>query len=223
MYLGIKIYPSLTRIIQENFLGAKTKITDDLKRWESLYVSLQGRISTVKMNVLPWINFLFFMIPLEPPPKFIAKMHSLISQFIWKGKRARVKLTTSQRSKLTGGLAVPNLYFYYCAFQIRSLQVWRNQESEVPWRAKEAACVKPHRLKDLLYTGMGRRNINLRFGSIITNSINVWKKTEKMMGSTRLLHQTSPLWNNYHFQSGGQPFTFPPWSHKGVYNLSDIF
>lgn len=106
------------------------------------------------------------MIPLAPPPTFITEMHSLLSHFIWVGKRARIKLTTLQRSKLTGGLAVPNLIFYYYAFQIRSLQVWRDKETKVPWRAVEAARVNPHRLEDLLYTGRGiRRRIACAMGA----------------------------------------------------------
>lgn len=40
------------------------------------------------------------MIPIAPPPKCISEMHSLISQFIWGGKRARIKLTTLQRISL---------------------------------------------------------------------------------------------------------------------------
>ena len=148
---------------------------------------------------------------------------TLISHFVWGGKRARIKLTTLQRSKLTGGLTVPNLDFYYYAFQIRSLQVLRHQDSQVPWRAIEAAHVKPHRLEDLPYTGTGRKNVQLRYGSIIVNSLNVWRKTEKTRDVTRVLHKTSLLWNNFHFQSGGKPFVFRPWAHKGVAVFGDLF
>ncbi len=98
----------------------------------------------------------------------------------------------------------------------------RNQESEVPWWAIEAACeatpsgrLTVHRHRALKH--------QFTMWSIITNSIQVWKKTEKMTGSTRLLHRTSPLLYNYHFQSGGPPFTFPPWLHKGIYIFSDVF
>lgn len=65
-YLGIEIYPNLHRIVYESFHGVKKKIASDLQRWGSLQVSMQGRVSTIKMNVLPRINFLFFMIPLDP-------------------------------------------------------------------------------------------------------------------------------------------------------------
>ncbi|KAL2081000.1 hypothetical protein ACEWY4_022853 [Coilia grayii] len=222
-YLGIKIFPNINRIIKENYYGVKKNIELDLKRWGSLQVSMQGRISTIKMNILPRINFLFFMIPAAVPPKCISEMHSLISKFIWGGKRARIKLTTLQRSKLEGGLAVPNLHFYYHAFQIRSLQIWRRPDSQVPWRAIEADKVKPHRLEDLLYTGIGLKNMHLKYGSIISNSLNAWRKTEKELDITCLFHKTSPLWNNYRFQSGGAPFVFSPWSQKGVDVFGDLF
>ncbi len=148
----------------------------------------KGRISTKihkKMTSFGLQIFLLYSAQL----KFIAEMHSLIAQFIWKGKHARVKLTTLERTKLIWGLAVPNLYFYYCAFQIKS-GIWG------PSASIEAARVMPHHLEDSLYTATGCRNISLQFGSIITNSIKVWKKTEKMMGSTCSLYWTSPLWNN---------------------------
>lgn len=51
-YLGIEIYPNLNKIVNENFCGIKKKEEQDLKRWGSLQVSMQGRISTIKMNIL---------------------------------------------------------------------------------------------------------------------------------------------------------------------------
>ncbi len=44
IYLGITIYKNIHKI-------------DDIQRWKNLKVSLQGRISTVKMNLLPRLNF----------------------------------------------------------------------------------------------------------------------------------------------------------------------
>ncbi len=45
--------------------------------------SLQGRISTVKMNLLPRLNFFFSMLPLSPPPGYFKEINSIISKFIW--------------------------------------------------------------------------------------------------------------------------------------------
>ena len=137
---------------------------------------MQGRISTIKWMFYLVYIFCSLWFPLLLHLNISLKCMLSFPIFVWGGKRARIKLTTLQRSKLTGGLAVPNLDFYYYAFQIRSFQVWRHQDSQVPWRAIEAARVKPHRLEDLPYTGT---NVQLRYGSIMVNSLNVWRKTEK--------------------------------------------
>ena len=76
----------------------------------------------------------------------------------------------------------------------------------------EIAHMKPHQLP----TGRGRKNINLRYKIIVTNSITVCRKVEIMMGKTG--NQTSLLWNNYHSH-----LTFPPWLNKDVSIFSDIF
>ncbi len=68
-YLGIKIADSLPRIAQTNFSEISQKIKRDIQRWDNIKMSMQARISTVKMNILPRVNFLFFMLPFFPSPK----------------------------------------------------------------------------------------------------------------------------------------------------------
>lgn len=46
-----------------NFREIKDEIKLDIQRWTKLQLSMQARISTVKMNVLPQLNFLSFMTP----------------------------------------------------------------------------------------------------------------------------------------------------------------
>ncbi len=86
-YLGIKIADSLPRIVQTNFSEISQKIKRDIQRWDNLKMSMQARISMVKMNILPRVNFLFSILPYFPPPKFFKEINSLISKFIWGGKR----------------------------------------------------------------------------------------------------------------------------------------
>ncbi len=52
IYLGITIYKTFIRL-PDNFNNILVKVKNDIQRWKNLKVSLQGRISTVKMNLLP--------------------------------------------------------------------------------------------------------------------------------------------------------------------------
>lgn len=71
-YLGIDIYPSLRDTVDKNFNKILSSISADLLNWTRLPNSLYARISVVKMNVLPRVNFYSAMLPLPPPTHFWA-------------------------------------------------------------------------------------------------------------------------------------------------------
>ncbi len=59
IYLGINIYKNIHKIARDNFNNILVKVKNDIQRWKNLKVSLQGRISTVKMNLLSRFNLFF--------------------------------------------------------------------------------------------------------------------------------------------------------------------
>ncbi len=156
IYLGITIYKNIHKIARDNFNNILVKVKNDIQRWKNLKVSLQGRISTVKMNLLPRFNFFFSMLPLSPPPGYFKEINSIISKFIWNDKCPRIKLTTLQHPNSAGGLAVPNFELYYWSFQLKALHNWVDPQSTVSWRVIEADKVKPNRLQDI-FTGTGKK------------------------------------------------------------------
>ncbi len=81
IYLGITIYKNIHKIARDNFNNILVKVKNDIQRWKNRNVSLQGRISTVKMNLLPrFILFFFSMLPLSPPPGYFKEINSIISK-----------------------------------------------------------------------------------------------------------------------------------------------
>lgn len=223
VYLGINIQPTLPRIIKDNFESTLCRIKADIQRWDGLKMSLQGRTNIVKMNVLPRINFLFSMLPLSPPPKYFDNIHSMVTKFLWSGKRARIRLTTLQQPKRRGGLAVPDFKIYYLAFQLQALRNWIDADSKVPWRSIEAGLVSPIRLQDLLFSGVGRRNSVHRFGCIINNALKVWKAAERLLGDPIRFCSSTPLWNNFNLMSGNKPFRNQSWSSRGIHVIGDLY
>lgn len=222
-YIGIKITDSLSGIIHTNFCEISQKINLDLQRWTNLKISVQARISTVKMNILPRLNFLSFMIPCIPPPNYFEDFNSAVSKFIWNGRQPRLRFSVLQRTKSEGGLALPNFKLYYWAFQIRVMCTWTDSESVVPWRSIESALVHPHRLQDLPFTGAGRHKSINKFGSIISSTFAAWYSAEKASRISKKFFQQSPLWNNFHFLSDHKPFAYTLWSSRGVSTFSNMF
>ncbi len=64
-YLGIRVFPSLSRISKWNYQSLLDKIKSDLLCWSPLCLALHGRIATVKMNILPRLSFFIFSVTFD--------------------------------------------------------------------------------------------------------------------------------------------------------------
>ncbi len=82
-------------------------------------------------------------------------------------------------------------------------------QSTVSWRVIEADKVKPNRLKDILFTGTGKKGDNYKFGPVVANSIKIWKMVERRIGGSFKFCNSTPLWHNFNFVCGNCPFVQP--------------
>lgn len=222
-YLGIEIFPSLNQIIKYNYSHALNNVLRDMDRWNSLPISIRARVSIIKMNVLPRINFISSMVPLPPPSEYWTKLRSATTKFIWNRKRPRLKLSTLQRRREDGGMAVPNFELYSWSFVLRPLLAWFDPHSSVSWRVLELNIVDPWTLKDILFINMSKKQCQLRFGPIISHLVKVWRLAETHCHISCKWHTFSPIFNNKALLIGGRPISAPQWERKGVHYLGDIY
>lgn len=82
-YLGIWLRARCSSIKDDNYIELFQKIRKDLERWETLQLSLLGRIPTIKMNILPKLLYLFQTIPIKSDKKFFTDLNKIITKFIW--------------------------------------------------------------------------------------------------------------------------------------------
>ncbi len=81
--------------------------------------------------------YLFQSLPVEVPLKQFREWDKWISRFIWRGWRPRIKFKTLQLSKEKGGRALPCLFDYYKAAQLRSLVCSCNPDYTAKWKDLE--------------------------------------------------------------------------------------
>uniref|UniRef100_A0A670II53 Reverse transcriptase domain-containing protein n=1 Tax=Podarcis muralis TaxID=64176 RepID=A0A670II53_PODMU len=123
-YLGIWLSPKNINLVEDNYSKVWQDIKKDLDTWHRLKLSWTGRMSAIKMCILPKLLFLFQNIPIIKGTSLFKNWQKILTKFIWQGKRARVKLKYLTDARERCGFAVPNIRLYYEAACICWIKEW---------------------------------------------------------------------------------------------------
>ena len=86
-YLGIYLYKETKDLYIENYKALMKEIKEDINRWRNRPCSWIGRISTVKISILPKGIYRFSAIPVKLLMVFLTELEQIIAQFVWKYKK----------------------------------------------------------------------------------------------------------------------------------------
>ena len=184
-------------------------------------MSLAGKVNSIKMNVLPKFLYLFRCVPLYLPKSYFKSIDKAFLSFIWDGRNPRVRLELLQRSRLQGGLALPNLCHYYWAANIQKILYWL-QDPVADWCQLEATSCISTSLAALVTSSLPLPIARFTNNPMVISTLKIWSQFRKNFGFTNLLH-ISPICNNHLFPPAYLDSAFSLWLRQGISRFKDLY
>lgn len=221
-YLGINISSRLSELFLLNHSPILKTIEKNLECWTNLPLSLIGRIASVKMKILPKLNYLFTSIPVTPPDKWFNQLNSLCTKFYWNNKQAKIKLATLQKNKTQGGLEAPHFINYFLANQLQYLVKWTKPINNA-WIQLEQSYFKYLQLADIPSLNTSLKKHPCFKNTVISTTLTAWWRALKLTNTSTAPCKYTPIWHNPDFCTNTTPLHYHTWEQKGITRLHHLF
>ena len=209
-YLGVHLTADVSNLYSCNYPALLKQLTNLMKSWTQLPLSWFGRVSAIKMTILPKLLYLFRVLPIPVPAHFLRIVQRRVSSFVWGPSKPRIKPQILHLPKTAGGLGFPNFAKYYQAAQLAILTKYHAKQEAPIWVSIEAIESDPISTSNLLWvTPKQRKHIN---NPITKHTLSLWDKVKnKHLLMSPLTPLLSFIKNPAFYPAWVSPKSFTEW------------
>lgn len=222
-YLGIYVTKTYISLFKLNFPPLLNKRHKNIQYWKTLPISMLGRINAIKMIFLPQLLYLLQLIPIYIPKTFFKKVDSIVTSFVWDYKNHRISKKHLCKSKINGGLALPNFLFYIWAVHIKNMNFWLEEMDQQPdWLMMEKEDCLPFEIGPIIFAPTKLHKKTYKENPIIHSGIRIWKQIKKDLKLNNI-PLCLPIVNNPLFKSSFMDKGFTQWKNYGIKNIGHLY
>ena len=178
-----------------------------------------GRVVVLKSLILSKLIYLWIMLP-NPPDDLINELQKKCFDFVWDGKRSKIKNSTAIHHNKNGGINIPHIQSYIQALKL----TWLRRTSNVNGKKWKSILLK--QVPEI-------ENLN-NFGAAILKNKKVNPFWDDVFKSYKDLHSkhkpntseellAEPLFSNEHLKIDKNTFYFQDWVEKGILTVKSLF
>jgi hypothetical protein len=172
------------------------------------------------MSALSKFLYLFQCIPLFLPRSFFKCIDCDFISFIWNGKNPSVRVDLLHRLKLQGGLALPNIFYFYWAANVQKI-MFGLHTPDTDWCHYEATSCTSTSLMALVTSSLPVFISEITNNPIVLNTLKIWFQMRRYFGFKHIL-SLSPICNNHLFLPAKLDATFSLWRRQGISKFKDM-
>ena len=128
--LGINIHPDPEVVFASNYVETLNKVQKILQVWKQRKLSITGKIALINSLVVSQFMYKFMALP-SPGKIFFNSYKCIILDFIWDGKKPRIRYDKLIQNHENGGLKLMDLETKNLAMKVKWLQYMKGKEA--PW------------------------------------------------------------------------------------------
>ena len=216
--LGVIITGNENDHLELNFRPKITKMKHLLNSWKCRKLSLKGKITVV--NSLALSKLLYLCSVIHVPEIVYSEVKTIISDFLWDGKVAKIAYATLIMNIDNGGLKLVDL-----KTKVKSLYVsWVKRCTDClngKWKATPRIFYKTNDLN--LYFSYNQTPLkNVLPVKFYENIHNIWSElcTIHTISKPIIVNQT--IWNNRYITIENTPFQWKRWVEAGIQKIGDL-